>query len=248
MTDSLFTAPRDPDFPPLLQALAVPASEDPFTKACALAALGCDSGTLVHSIGADVLRAAIVFAPETPLEQAMQVFCACATGFQNAFGALAPPEVALHLTWDGAILINGANAGHMRVAASHSDPATVPDWFVVGFDIHLLPRDTDEPGNTPDQTCLFLEGCADVRPLDLLEGWARHTLVWVNGLVDGDAASLHREWRELLYGVGGEITLDLSGQSLRGTFVGADAEFAMLLRDQSTTKLIPLSRLLGDKA
>jgi len=249
MSDNLFKAPRDPDFPPLFSAHAVDGTTDPFQKACAMAALGCDSGLLAYAITPDRLRAAIVFAPEMPLEQAMQVFCACGTGFQNAFGALAPPEVALHLTWAGDILVNGAKSGQLQVAASTNDPAATPDWLVVGLEIWLIPQAEngagDEPGNAPDQTCLFLEGCAEIDPLELLEGWARHTLVWVNGLTDGDTRALHGEWRELLYGVGAAVANPVVGAPERGTFVGADADFAMLLKRGEDTRLIPLSALLN---
>jgi len=246
MIDNPFEAPRDPSFPPLFQAQAASGSEDPFHKARALAALGCDSGTLVHSITPDRLHAAIVFAPEMPLERAMQAFCACATGFQNAFGALAPPEVALHLGWEGDILVNGAKSGLLQVAASHSDPKTIPDWLVIGLEVWLIPQAGQEPGNAPDRTCLFLEGCAEVSPLELLEGWARHSLVWVNEVVGGDIKALHAEWRELLYGVGSEVVLSVAGQQMRGTFLGADADFAMLLRALPETRLIPLTSLLEE--
>ncbi len=247
MNDPLFEAPRDPDFPPLLQADALSGPADPFARACAMAALGCDSGLLSYNLSADRLRAAIVFAPEVPLEQAMQVFCACATGFQNAFGALAPPEVALHLTWDGDILVNGARAGGLMVAASSHDPGVVPDWLVVGFEIWLIPQGSDEAGNTPDQTCLYLEGCAEISPLELLEGWARHTLVWVNLLVSGERRALHTQWRDLLYGIGEDVIQNVDADPRRGIFLGVDADFAMLLRDGDASSLIPLSALLSRK-
>ncbi len=247
MTDNPFESPRDPDFPPLFQPQAVSGSVDPFDKARALASLGCDSGTLVHALTPDRLRAAIVFAPEVALGQALQAFCACATGFQNAFGALAPPEVALHLTWDGSILVNGAKAGQLRVAASDATPDATPDWLVVGLEVWLIPQAEGEPGNAPDQTSLYMEGCAEISPIELLEGWARHTLVWVNALIEGEVAPLHSEWRELLYGVGSETTQNLDGTPMTGTFLGTDANFSMLLRSGDDTTLIPLSALLNQK-
>lgn len=250
MIDNPFEAPREPGFPPLFQAQAASGSVDPFAKACAMAGLGCDSGVLVHAITPDRLRAAIVFAPEVPLAQAMQAFCACATGFQNAFGALAPPEVGLHLTWTGDILINGATCGRLTVGASHADPAARPDWLVVGLEVWLIPQRDGEPGNTPDQTCLFMEGCAEMSPVELLEGWARHALVWINGLTGGESAALHNEWRALLYGVGSEVTLTLGGTPVSGTFLGTDGDFSLLLRSGPDTRIVPLTYLLkqGDTA
>ncbi len=228
-------------FPPLLRGEAVTGAADPFERAHALAALGCDGGTVVHNVQADRLRAAIVFAPEVALEQAMAMLVVCGLGFQNALGALGPPEVAVHLGWDGVIRVNGAVSGALRVAASGSDPAAVPDWLIVGLEVTILQTAAD-PGNNPDITSLYDEGCAEVDPMQLLESWARHMLVWLNRWADEGSVSLHDEWLGLVHGVGEPIERD----GLSGTFLGVDEQFGMLIRDDKTTHLIPLSDLLGE--
>lgn len=243
--DPTFDAPRPPSFPPLFQGREVTGATDPFAKACSLATLGCDAGTLVFNITPDMWRAAIVFAPaETPLEQAMPVFCACGVGFQNALGALAPPEVAVHLQWQGDILVNGATAGRIRAAASTDDPAAKPDWLVVGIELCLIPQSDDAPGNTPHQTTLYEEGCSQVSPIELLEGWSRHTLLWVNRIIDNEIAALHTDWRGLAHGIGEEISMPLDGKTIDGTFLGVDEHFGMLIRSAETTRTIPLSSIL----
>ncbi len=237
--ENLFEANEPLSFPPLFQGEAVSGNTDPFDKARASATLGCDSGLLVHNVTPDQLRAAIVFAPEIPLEQAMAMLPTCGIGFQNALGALAPPEVAVQLTWPGDIIVNGGKAGRLRAAASSNDPAAIPDWLVIGLELQLIPRSENDPGLTPDQTSLFQEGCADISPLRLLESWARHTLVWLNTFSTDGPAALHAEWRGLAVGIG-EDTPD------GGTFVGIDENFGMLLRQGDSTRLIPLGSLLED--
>ena len=233
----------EPTFPPLLTGVAVSGGEDPFETACAMAALGCDGGTVVHSVQADRLRAAMVFAPEVPLEDAMAMLPVCGVGFQNALGALAPPEVAVPLGWDGAIRVNGASCGRLRVAASTPDPAARPDWLVVGLDLSIL-QTGDAPGANPEVTALYDEGCADVAPHQVLESWARHTLVWINRWEDDGNGPLHAEWMGLLTGVGEPV----ENGGHRGTFLGVDDRFGMLIRDSETTHLVPMSRLLGETA
>ncbi len=233
-----------PTFPPLFQAQGLSGSADPFAKACAQALLGCDAGLVVHNVSAGLLRAAIVFAPEVGLQQAMPVMIACGIGFQNALGALAPPEVAVHLTWQGEILINGAHCGHLRVASSHSNPEDTPSWIVVGLELPLIPQDEGAPGHTPDQTCLYEEGCVDVNATQLLEAWVRHTLIWINRLTDEGTKPLHAEWRGLAKGLGEEVQIDLSGVQHSGVFMGVDEHFGMLLRSGDDTQLLPLSALL----
>ena len=230
----------DPVFPPLFAGQAVEGRTDPFAKACALAALGCDGGTVVYNIAADRLAATIVFAPEVVLEDAMAMLPACGVGFQNALGALAPPEVAVHLTWEGGILVNGASCGRLRAAAADCGPEEVPDWLVVGLEVPLIAEDADAPGAAPDRTSLYEEGCVEVAPDALLESWSRHTLVWINRWSDDGAAPLHGEWRGLAHGIGEEVTVD--GRT--GLFVGTDERFGMLLREGKTTSLLPLSGLL----
>jgi len=234
----------NPTFPPLFTGQQVTGQADPFAKACSQALLGCDAGLVIHNINADALRAAIVFTPEVALEQAMAVMITCGVGFQNALGALAPPEVAVHLGWQGEILVNGAGCGRLRVAASHADPRTEPNWLVVGLEIPLIPPSENSLGYTPDKTCLYEEGCVDVNPQTLLEAWVRHSLVWINRWADDGVKPLHAEWRGLAQDQGEDISFDLAGERYKGTYVGVDEDFGMLLRSGDDTRVIPLSRCL----
>jgi len=244
MTDDFFDAPAPLTLPPLFKGEAVAGAIDPFDKACAMASVGCDSGVLVHNVSPDMIRAAIVFGPEIPLEQAMAMFCTCAIGFQNALGALAPPEVAVHLKWQGDIVINGGTAGRIRAAASTTDPTVEPDWLVIGLELLLLPKTDADAGDTPDQTSLFQEGCGDVSPIRLLESWSRHTLVWINRFSEDGPGQIHAEWRGLAHGIGDDISINHGGKTLTGTFMGIDENFGMLLRSGDTTHLIPLTSRL----
>ena len=228
-----------PSFPPLFSGLAVESQVDPFEKACAEAARGCDAGLVVHDLGANLLRAALVFAPDVELVDAMAMLPLCGVGFQNALGALGPPEVAVHLEWAGGLRINGASCGTLRVAASSSNPRAEPDWMVIGLELPLWPE-TDTPGDTPEQTALYAEGCADVNAMELLESWVKHTLVGINTWTEDGVKALHKDWRGLSHGIGEDITMN----EVSGTFLGVDEQFGMLIRAADTTHLVPLTYLL----
>lgn len=243
--DPYFPKPGDaPALPPLFTAQAAPPRADPFVKACSEAMLGCESGLVVHNVSAELLRAAIVFAPETPLQKAMPVMIACAIGFQNALGALAPPEVAVHLSWHGDIWINGARCGRLRAAAAHHDLLRQPEWIVIGLEVPLRHKADDRPGDAPDETVLFEEGCVDVDPTRLLEAWTRHGLSWINRFERDGARALHGEWRGLAKDIGNHVDFVLCGTRYTGTFVGVDEDFAMLLRNGDRTDVIPLAACL----
>lgn len=85
--------------PPLMQDEAT--HGDALDHAVMRAASGCDAGLVVHDLRQDRVQAALVLAPEVPLADAVTMLPLCGVGFQNALGALAPPEVAVHLGWDG---------------------------------------------------------------------------------------------------------------------------------------------------
>lgn len=231
-----------PTFPPLMSGYALSGQEDPFEVARQKAVLGCDAGLVVYNLGHDLMAAALVLTPEVALQQAMAMMPACGVGFQNALGALAPPEVAVHLEWNGAIRINGARCGRLRAAAVEGTQDQIPDWLVVGFELRLWPAG-EETGLTPDDTALYAEGCADVKAPELLEAWTRHTLHWISRWEEpGGAKALHSEWRGLVHDMGEEV--HQGGKT--GQFLGVDEDFGMLLRDGPTTHLLPLTDLLEE--
>jgi BirA family biotin operon repressor/biotin-[acetyl-CoA-carboxylase] ligase len=225
--------------PPLFRGEPLTGPADPFDRAIALAIAGTDAGTVVYNLDGPQLRASLVFAPEKPLEEAMAALPVCGLGLQAALGALAPPEVAVHLTWNGGIKVNGALCGRFRVKASSVLPETEPDWLVVGLELDMV-SPKDNPGTDPERTYLSEEGCGEVAAPALLEAWVRHSLYWINRWLDEGVRPVHDDWRALVTEIGEEV--DIDGKA--GTFVGVDENFGMLLRQDAGTTLIPLSSRL----
>ncbi|MBW4710051.1 DUF4444 domain-containing protein [Roseobacter sp. YSTF-M11] len=229
-----------PGFPPLFQGMAT-AGAAPFAVACSEARKGCDAGLVTYDVTLETLRAAIVFAPEVPLGAALVMLPICGIGFQNALGALAPPEVSVHLEWGGGIRVNGASCGALEIAASTDDAEEEPDWLVIGLTLSLWSDGTDS-GSTPDVTTLMDEGCNEVDAVDLLEAWVRHTLVWINRWDDEGVKPVHDEWTGLAHGKGDTLAFGCDS----GTFLGVDENFGMLLRSNDQTAIIPITRTLTE--
>ena len=237
---------QEPVFPPLMKGLEV-GTADPADVACTKAREGVDAGLITWSLTSERLRAALVLAPDVALEPAMAGFVSAAVGFQNAFGALAPPEVAVHLEWSGGVRVNGASCGSFRAFGPDCAPDEIPGWLVVAFELTLDFPPDHEPGETPDRTALSQEGCGEIDALQLLEAWARHTLVWLNGLDEPEGrAKLHREFSGLLWRCGERIEAGLGDDATMGTFLGIDEHFGMLLKTPEGTRIIPLSSLIED--
>jgi biotin-(acetyl-CoA carboxylase) ligase len=231
---------NDLQFPPLFKGLAT-AGEDPFAVACQEATAGCDAGLVAYDLRPDILRAAIVFAPEIPLREATIMLPVCGVGFQNAFGALAPPEVSVHLGWSGQIRVNGGICGQLRMAASPRARDEQPDWLVIGLELSFWPA-SEDTGLTPEITALHSEGCGDMEAPALLEAWVRHTLVWINRWTEDGTRTLHDAWKPLAHGL--NDTIEQGGRT--GTFLGVDENFGMILRSGETTTIVPLTELLTE--
>ena len=225
---------ESPHFPPLLTGEAVPRHMDPFDKAVSQAIAGVDSGTVFYSEAGDVLRAALVLAPETPLEEAIQAVYVAQIGLAESLGALAPPEVPVFFQWPNRIKVNGALCGSVRYAVDVSDPRAHPTWLVIGIEVPFIPAH-DEPGKNPDETCLLEEGCGDVQPMALLESWAKHTLLWLTYFMESGFERVHKEWRPRCDDLGKEIS-----HPRPGLFVGLDEKGRMLLRQDVMTETVSL--------
>jgi biotin-(acetyl-CoA carboxylase) ligase len=226
-----------PSFPPLFTGQDA-AGGDPFALACATAEAGCDAGLVIYDLAPDRLLAAIVFAPDVPLAKAAVMLPICGVGFQNALGALAPPEVSVHLGWEGTVYVNGGRCGAFHMAAP-GQPHDEPDWLVIALELALWPP-SEDTGLTPDETALYAEGCAEVDAITLLESWVRHTLVGINTWADTGTAALHREWSGLAHGLGGEIMF--KGQT--GTYTGLDEDLGLLLKIADKIQMVPLTQTL----
>lgn len=181
-----------PALPPLLTGHPVP--RDAFGAATALALRGGDPGTLVHAETAAAVDLGLILAPEMPLARALDAMLALQLATGDAIGALAPPEVAVHVAPPAGLVVNGGGCGGFRAAAPVAMPKVEPDWLVLGLWLAVLPRSTD-PGADPDRTTLHDEGCGDLTVPDLIESLARHLLVWIDRLADEGRAPLVAAWR-----------------------------------------------------
>jgi len=236
-----------PTFPPLLRGQPAPPGRTAFQAAVAAARAGTDAGLIVHDMRPEHLSAAVVLAPECPLEQAMGMVLVAANGFGDAFGARAPAEVAIHFEWPGAFRVNGARCGGLRAAADTRDPAALPGWLVIGLEMPFLTVSAGrEPGETPDHTALWEEGCGDITPPDLLEAWARHFLTWVHEWETGGMRRVHQAWTGRAHGLTEAVELTLAGGSFSGRFSGLDEGGGMLLKGEAGTQVLPLSLMLEE--
>ncbi|MDP2621557.1 MAG: biotin/lipoate--protein ligase family protein [Hyphomicrobiales bacterium] len=235
----------EPTFPPLLTGHAVKRPARPFAEAVEAARAGrFGAGDVAWSRNVSRLECAIVLEPEVRRERAMEMLYVAMVAFGDAFGAVAPPEVALTYRWPQTILVNGAIVGDMPIAMAAGTGADgAPAWLVIGAEIAL--RDVSrrrEPGHDPGTTTLFDEGCGEVTRTSLIESFCRHFLAWVHTWEHDGFAPAHRVWLGRAHDRDRAVTIDCAGNTMSGTFVGLDECGNLLLRTAAGVEVVATER------
>jgi biotin-(acetyl-CoA carboxylase) ligase len=232
---------NDPRLPPLYTLTAVGAGSDAFARAAELAAGPAEDGTIVWSRRPDRLDCALVFRPDTPLPEALPVVYPLALGLGDAFGALAPPIVALHFRWPDGIEVNGGLAGGLRARwESGIAPEEAPGWLVVGICVNVA---SDDAGS-PERTSLQAEGCADITAIGLLESFSRHALAWINRWQEDGFAPVRAAWLSRAAGLDAEFAVALGDRRIAGQFAGLDDRGNLLLLIDRRTQTVALADVL----
>ena len=203
---------------------------------------GAEPGTLLWSIGQEASECAIVLAPEQSQDVSMPVALVAMLALGDALGALIPPIVAVHFSWPDRLELNGGIVGGIRLACADVDSGDkIPDWLVVGFGIAVGGDWPErEPGHDLRRTTLAAEGCQDVTSNDLVEGFSRHFLAWLNRWQEDGVQPIRQAWLARATGLGKEVEIDLGERKVRGTFAGLTETGAIRLVKGGVTQTVPL--------
>jgi BirA family transcriptional regulator, biotin operon repressor / biotin---[acetyl-CoA-carboxylase] ligase len=234
-----------PMMPPLFRALAVTPDMDPFERGLQVAAEGAEAGTVLWSIGQERCQAAVVLAPEHPLEDSLPIVLVTMLGLGDALGALLPPVVALTFAWPDRIEINGGLVGGVRLASARIEkPSDVPDWLVVGYGLAAHGRsDGAEPGQRPGHTTLTDEGC-EVACIDLVEHFSRHFLSWINRWQEDGVAPVRQAWLSRAAGLSSTIEVGSGPQKKQGIFTGLTDTGSIRLMRNGITQTVSLEEAM----
>ncbi len=231
-----------PSFPPLFTGVETGPDEHPFQVAVNEAA-DAEPGSLYWSPRLDVLQAAILFAPDRPLGDAMAAVFVVACGLHDCLGALAPPETSVQHVWPNRILVNGGACGTIFATAPSRQWDGIPNWLVAGLEVELAPIPGD-PGSDPDRTSLAEEGCRSLSQRQLLESWSRHTMAWIHRWTEDGTRPVFENWLVRAAGKGEAREFHIGAETIHGLFLGLGQQGSLLVRIESETREISLARVL----
>lgn len=212
----------------MLTGHAVKAPVQPFDEACRRAqARVLGAGDLVWSRNTARADLALILEPEVGLSRALQMGPLACVAVAETLGFLAPPQLGVEFRWPGTVLVNGATAGVVRLAAALGVADVPPAWMVIGVTIDLVRTDRSaEPGERPEQTALAEEGAAEITRTDVIEALAPRFLAWIHTWSEDGFRPIHDQW--LFRADGRERDIVIEG--CRGRVLGLDEEANVILK------------------
>ena len=211
------TISDSPGLPPMLQPRQAGEDEDPFDLACQLAAAEADPGLACYA-DCDRLGFAVVLGPEMASGVAAQMLHVMTIALYDTVGSLGPAGVMALIRWPARLLVNGAEAGAVRLAMGRygvggwlraGDEHIIPDWLVVGAEITRMRQSGNiEPGHRRESTNIDEEGFADIDSGSFIASLARYFLSWLRTWEEDGFAPIARAW------VGRTGESDISAPSL----------------------------------
>jgi biotin-(acetyl-CoA carboxylase) ligase len=210
----LRTPARALDLPPLFRAVTLREVGDAFAHAQAIAP-AAGAGTLVHVGRFDLAEFAVVLEPDEPLATARRAFYAGCVALADALTAHAPPEKAISFEWPDALRVDGGLVGGVRLAwPADTEPEARPDWLVFGAMIRTVATG-EEPGLHPLAATLEDEGFEEIGADRLIEGFARHLMVVIDGWQERGFDGVAQSYLERLGGEPAALaTIDANGDLL----------------------------------
>lgn len=232
--------------PPHYRLLSYERVDSAGAQAIRLARQGAEEGTLIvaseQSAGYGRLRqawhspagnlyAALILQPDYPLSQAAQLSYVTMLSLRAALAGVLPPLAELRYRWPNDLLLNDRKIAicFMHAAPPAKQPADdyTPAWLVIGFALNIVshPLNTDIAA-----TDMITEGATDAGTADILTGFCRHFLVWINRWAEDGMPAIGKTWRQHATGLGEPVAVRLAQEELySGLFRDIDKNGDLLL-------------------
>jgi BirA family biotin operon repressor/biotin-[acetyl-CoA-carboxylase] ligase len=231
----------EPDVPRLYELVSLERVDSAVQEAVRRARAGAEEGTLVWAreqtagrgrLGRPWLSArgnlhcALVLRPEYALRESAQIVFVGAVSAGTALAELVSPMVSLHYRWPNDVLLSGAKAAGLWLAAGPL-AGDRPEWVVLGLNVNVSAHpQTTEYWATSVHT---LEGGPEVTAERALEEFSRQFLSWINRWAEEGFEPVRRAWLQRADPLAPELTLALGSETVRGRFVDLDARGDLVL-------------------
>jgi BirA family biotin operon repressor/biotin-[acetyl-CoA-carboxylase] ligase len=173
------------------------------------------------------LYCSLILRPDYPNSSCGQLAYVATVSAGSALASCLTPMTGLRYRWPGELFINDLKAG--RISLSVPEPGTDPyDWLVLALMLNI----EQHPANPePEEfNSVHASGATEVTAEQVLEGFARHFLSWINRWAEEGFEPIGRLWQQRADGLGEPITVELEGETVSGTFAKIDEQGRLLVK------------------
>ena len=231
---------RSPELLPQFELVQRDVVDSVLEEAKRLVAQGADEGTIVWAREQTAgrgrhgqpwesprgnLYCALILRPDYPLSVALQLNYVAAIALGLTVADVVPSGANLRYRWPNDVLLNEAKVGSI-VLETPDVKTGPPDWLVLGvaLNINSYPEATPFPAIS-----LTAEGCAELSGAEVLGGFSRRFLSWINQWADDGFASIRKSWVQRANGIGKTGEIKLKDETLTAKLIELDDNGCMLI-------------------
>ncbi|MCK5779033.1 MAG: biotin--[acetyl-CoA-carboxylase] ligase [Rhodospirillales bacterium] len=166
----------------------------------------------------------LIVRPDVPAARAAELSFVTGCAVFDTIGEVCDPGYDCRLKWPNDILLNDGKVGGLLLETKAEAGKSV-EYVIIGLGVNLK----SHPKDTPYPATDFVDQGQAVPDTVFLEAYARHFMEWASKWVDEGFAPIRAQWKWRAAGIGKEITVRLSDQTLEGVFEDIAEDGALML-------------------
>jgi len=182
------------------------------------------------------LFCSILMKPRIPIAEASKSSFVSALAIHDAIKeAVGDFDCDVTCKWPNDVLIDSYKVSGILLETQACPGSNEPDWLIIGIGINLAhsPADTPYPSG-------YINAYRDtpLDPPEMLEILLQHFQLWWERWETLGFQAIRNAWLERAKGIGDEIVVNLSQESISGIFETLDHDGALVLRTTQGQRLI----------
>lgn len=189
------------------------------------------------------LHCALIIEPEYDNLAAQQLLYIATISAGTAIADIVSAMTGLRWRWPGEFFINDLKSGMVEITAPETSADPYP-WLVLGVSINVAEH---PPNPEPERfNSIHASGTPEATVEELLEGFSRHFLAWINRWADQGFAPVQRAWTLRADGIGHSATFSIGGNELKGKLTGInDRGEAEIELDDGAVRDVSIAEYFG---
>jgi len=175
----------------------------------------------------------LIVRPEVPVSRAAELSFVTGCAVFDTVGEVCDPGFECRLKWPNDILLNDAKIGGLLLETK-ADAGKPVDYVIIGLGMNLK----SHPADTPYPATDFVDQGQAIPDTVFLEAYARHFMEWAARWIDNGFEIVRQQWKWRAEGLGKQITVRLSNETLEGIFEDIAEDGALLLNQNGKIRKI----------